>query len=443
MISFTSTETENMRPIASSHVRASLFVSMYLVRDMGDDKCHMTRLLSFDLAGNIGQKLSNAVMTQQANMPVVIFDYLKKHEPAPFERRFRSAELLSNEDVRRNVVERSEHTNEEASVSHSTTNNTSKTDNISNGVSLHRIEYDEIRRTGIGAQAIMLFAPIAIHRLAVLSTWDDIAIPLFLITAFLAIRQIVRWQIGGVLDSSASNGPTVPGSIKFRFAVDLKGILRFIANKKEEREEINSESADVSVVHIVAAAVARVLKKEHELKGKRLTIPCLFIDEVVDASSDPVNVSILENSAKSSQIVTVNAADRLDAQTIATELSRVSTERDHNTSNHNLGHCLIIASPANVHDESDIVVSDVIPFAGSGIAVVAVLGEIRIDRRGRTSKSQNGGPYTPQMAQPRPVLSLSLLFSPCGASDVVNITQCRRFADEVQKLLQFPEMCDG
>lgn len=227
------------------------------------------------------------------------------------------------------------------------------------------------------------------------------------------------------------------GSVRCRFFVDLKGVLRFIANKKEEREEFQTAGTEVSIVHIVSAALSRALKKEYQLNYKRIRIPWLLVDELVDASAEPVSVSVLDNKG----IATVDYADSLNVQQIANELTEQATKRVIKASNSDIGRCLVISSPPDIDDEFDFVETDIVPYPGSGIVVVAVLGEVKLDRRVKHGRHSNQK-HSPENGAPKPVLELSLTMIPAGTPHLADTNRCWRFVDEVQKLLRFPEMCD-
>ena len=89
--------------------------------------------------------------------------------------------------------------------------------------------------------------------------------------------------------------------------------------------------------------------------------------------------------------------------------------------------CIIYTSPDSENNEVDI---DVAPRPESGAApIVVVVGGVRvIDRDPRNASRQSR----------RPMLSVSITID-CPMS---NIAVCRKFAEKVQTLIQFPEMCE-
>jgi hypothetical protein len=95
-----------------NHVRANLFVSMYLLRLVTSnqnadnmERCHLTRFLSLDLGGSVNKRFSNVVSSQQATIPKVITDYLSQNEPR-VDPRYRG--FLTNEAVTSSVIKQLE-----------------------------------------------------------------------------------------------------------------------------------------------------------------------------------------------------------------------------------------------------------------------------------------------------------------------------------------------
>ena len=115
IVSFSCDEASRLRPNVSSQlVRANLFVSLYILQPVSvvvgtetQIHCQFTRLLSFDLAGNIPQQLSNAISNQQANLPAIISDYMHNN-PSDFSggsfRHFDGLKKLSNELLVSSVI---------------------------------------------------------------------------------------------------------------------------------------------------------------------------------------------------------------------------------------------------------------------------------------------------------------------------------------------------
>lgn len=87
--------------LVKDHVRADLLLSLYLLEQVGDSRCRITRVLSFDMGGNVPRKLNKVILEQQATMPFVLAQYLTKTETeqSPSCRRLLGDGVLSNESL--------------------------------------------------------------------------------------------------------------------------------------------------------------------------------------------------------------------------------------------------------------------------------------------------------------------------------------------------------
>jgi hypothetical protein len=420
ILSFSCPEASCLRRESSQHVRANLLVSAYLLRPHlrnGSEYCHVIRILSFDLAGHMNQQLSNIICTQQANIPSIIAEYLQLRPSAidNGEVADLGPELLVSRVI--NFLPGAASSSDSSRIS-----------------PVHPCQVDGAKaesavvakfstKPALELQFLVLSLPVLVH-------WAlyrfDVASAgfVFCVSAFFAVRQVVCWYIGHPLIQNED--PSVIGPVTCRFQVDLKGILRFISNKKEERVEMKSQHADISVVHIVARALALSLKKEPILHTRKVSIPWLFINRVVDASREHVDVSVSENGGG---IVTLTTVDQQCIQEIA-DLHAAADKRTDKTNK--VGNCLIL-SMSN-YDEGDMI-TDAVPFH-QAVTVVAVLGGVHLERK-ENSQVRSSGTKDP----PKPVLSISLTIT--GSHQSADIVLCRRFADEVRKLLVYPEICEN
>jgi hypothetical protein len=425
LYSFSCPEADAIKPPLADHVRANLIVSMYLLRAVDDNLCRITRILSFDPAGNIARHLAHVAVSQQANLPATIGKHLTRVEPVP-ESRLKGH--FTNEMLIKDVINMlpsgtigtvKRQLTFENMESVIVTNND---DARSASTGTFRKQTHEHEPPSLEVQAIYLLAPIVLFRVVTFLGIPG-AVVLFCLAVFLGVRHVVLLHFGEIVPKSTEL--EVIGSVTCRFSVDLKGVLRFIANKREEREELDGGStAEVSVVHIVACAVARALKKEESLRQRRVRFPWLLIDDCVQPSSASVDISVSENAGG---LVTLRGVDNRGVQSIADELADAHHITDETRE---LGQCLVLATPD--YDQTDMEL-DVAP-AHPDVSVVAVIGGVRLTRNMRNSRTSGFG------LPPRPMLSLSLTIKPAQQND---LAICRRFAEEVQKLLQFPEMCDS
>jgi len=412
IMNFSCPESNALRNPSSGRVRANLIISMYLLRPVGDEQCHLTRLLSFDPMGNVSGTLANVIISQQASLPGVIAEFLQRREPIP-ENRLRGE--LSNEALINDVIDHLPGPDDDPySVKRRLT-----FDGMESIVAGKR----QASVPAVDTQAVLLLAPVVIYKLASLFGLPG-GLLLFCVSGFLAIRQVVLLYLGETLLKNPE--PQVTGPITCRFSIDLKGVLRFVANKKEEREELHRGSAEITLVHLAVSAVARALKNEEGMRQRRITIPWLLIDEYVDASMDPVDVSVSENAGG---MVTIKNVDSRSIQEIADEMEKAENIHEQTTE---LGECLVFTTPDYEQSETEIAVASML----EGVRVVAVIGGVRLERNVKAIRPTAFG--SPGGA-PRPVLSFCLTMSAPQQTDIVT---CRRFADEVQKLLHFPEICE-
>mmetsp|Transcript_11189 Transcript_11189/g.21316 ORF Transcript_11189/g.21316 Transcript_11189/m.21316 type:complete len:800 (+) Transcript_11189:91-2490(+) len=422
ILAFSCLEADRLRPLVEAkHVRADLIISMSLLRPVGESQCHYTRILCFDPKVGFSQRLGSYITAQQAGQPAVLSQYLQQHEPIPSSRMHGP---LEEDAIIRDIV----HHLPDGAIHPRRLNfnrNSSGPGDDDNSQLATTIKTEVPGPPPLETQATYLLAPTLIYRIL-----DSLEVSgsmiLFVVLAFLAVRQVVLLHLGEIL-SENSDSPVV-GPVTCKFTVDLKGAMRFVNNKKEEREELCQGTAEVSIVHLVASAVARALKETPSLHRRRVIMPWLWIDKVVDASNEPISVSISENS---SGWVTLDNVDRVGVQTLsdaALEAERVldATER--------VGQCLVVApppvdaSPGRFASQIEIHAA---PLLQAGVLVVAVLGNVRMEKGPKKSSS----PIRP----PRSVIDVFLTMKSPSEGDFAT---CRRYAEEVQKLLQFPEMCD-
>jgi len=294
-----------------------------------------------------------------------------------------------------------------------------------------------------------------------------------LMTIFI-IRAVVMKQLGTPLTHADDDGVPISGftsrtgtgAVTCRFNVNLKGILRFIANKKEEREEEQKQmdtsdvssvststtqrrsNVEVSVTHIVVKAVARAMSDLPVLNSHHIYYPPLFINGFYP--SDTIDISVVPGASSrgSNHIVTLQDVERMGIQEIAEAVARRKhRNQSDGTSNmfwsvfhkvgsiiswiplsgkrnqSQFGSCIVFTSPDSENSEVDIEVAPAPHVGGANIAVV--VGGIR----GAVGPRSSSAPRYP-------ILSVSVTID-CPAASVGT---CRKFVEKVQKLLQFPEV---
>jgi len=421
VISFSCPEADQLREVGDGFVRGKLHVNLSLLRSAGRhrDRCRYTRILSFNLGGGVSSHFSNVVISQQANFPSLASELLQRTEPVP-EPRFVGG--IANDDALiRDITGRLDAFREGGKFSRRFDDDairrssvaTSKhdadgfdTSDSKQGKS-HGEDFPQIEKVGL-----LLLTPLLLYYGAIYvsgpypSLW-------FLVSAFFAVREVVLLHEGEAVPWK-KNRPLI-GPITWHFRVDLKGVLRFINNKKEEREELQTGVSEISFVHILACAVATALKDEDQLNVRRVSIPSLLLDNFVDGRSKPISVSIQE---KTNELITLGNVDTCNVQTLADEMADAGVADTGSAP----GSILILAAPN--YDGGGIEAS-VIP-AHPNVRVVAVIGGVHMESMANRKGS-------------RPVLSLSITVAKAPRVDFVS---CRRLIEDVRKLLQFPEMCD-
>jgi hypothetical protein len=424
-------QADALKPMQPNHVRAHLEVSLQLLQYIDKNSCRHTRILSYDLCGNIPKHLTNHIMMQQANLPRVVHLYLQRIEPTVPAQYFTGLPL-TNDYIIQNIVQ--------------TTTTTGKRSLQLEDHQDSIVVSDEeppLQQQKYGKDmtphppslvwiATVLMAPIIVYNKLHLLGKEWI----FLISAWYAIRWVVLAQIGKPL---LPKGPGNPPSmvVTCRFTVDLKGVLRFISNKQEERQEINNgadaDGSDISVTHIVMTALAQSLVKYPSFNRTHISYPLLLVDGYV--ANESIQMGIPTNP--SGGILSVQVEHKT-VQEIADALAQA--EREHALATTDtpkeptflLSHFsslwqwlwqwqsttpipqfVVMATPDSDHCQVDIDAGNL-----PGVTVAVVVSGIRL-------------------VQKKPTLSMSLTIqSPLA------VETCREFAEHVQKLVQFPEMCD-
>lgn len=398
-------------------VRAKLIINFGIIEPTNTGS-RWTRFAAFDLMGGINQSLSNVVLMQQSAMPELFVKYFDQVSETS------ETSILSNEAIREKIIgpilgvsNNGIRRNLEflPSVPESL-EVTSLSEETDQGVAKEPTRHAPTLQT----EALILLLPLLGYQFFAFFQRDSLAFWCFCIVAAFSIRQTVYLHLvrGPILSLGLGRESPLTSTVTCRISFQAKGIHRYLANSKEEKEERNLPHHDITFVHLVISAVAKALAKEKHMCVRRHCIPWLMIDTTIDLSSQPIMVSISENSG--SVINLDNVQDR-SVQSIADELTEAENDRDRgyfSVRRSKLGHCLVLAS----HDES-LVEIDAVISARPEVGIVAMVGGLQEAVSGNM----------------RDILTVSLTMAVPPSADV---TACRRYAAEVQKLLQFPELCD-
>jgi hypothetical protein len=494
LLAFSCPEADNLKEPSSPNVRATLHASFYLLRlvpgaENGAAKCRLTRILSYDLGGQIPQNLATTVLMQQAGLPGVLSKHLKRVEPIPHERlsTSRGGEPLSNEEVIRDVTQAIIERDNTALVSSARRRlsfDMSVQEKLQGGGTRGSDSPGESRaqkaqaasaELSIPYTAMILLLPVILHRfvsMTVLAT-SGVFVPrllhpavVFCTAAFFAIRNVVVRYLGDELDARKSQllKSHQGDPVTCRLSVDLKGVLRFMTMKKEEKKEraatTNHQSAidaDISVVHIVGIALARAMQQHSDCwKRRRVRIPFLWIDGYYEYPSQTLDVSVsitpgnqvclrdfrcknaqgAANALVAAEQQEHEASSWMTALTLALEgLCDVMCTKPRN------GRCLIVLTETESENETRAINSssdrgtiDVsLGSLPNDLDVVVVVGGVHLKR-------QIGSVASPlRTSPPKPVLSLSLTIN---TASVLDLARYRSFAEDLQKLVEFPELCE-
>ncbi|CAB9508003.1 expressed unknown protein [Seminavis robusta] len=486
IMAFSCPEANALKEPSSSNVRATLHASFYLLRlvtkNNGEAQCNLTRILSYDLGGQIPQNLATTVLMQQAGLPGVITDHLKFVEPTPEDRLLANSEgrPMTNEEVDRDVVEAIVQKEDSALVSsarrrlsfdQTTTTQASPTETPP-GESEAFVAGTEI---SILQSALILLMPLMLHR-CLSSSWLIISSGIFefgflhpalifCCSVFLAIRYVVLRSLGPAAPSDKSRQLQFHqgGPVTCQVSVDLKGVLRFVSMKKEEKKEVAEASnqeqsaAEVSVVHIVAIALAKAMRQHADCwKVRRVNLPYLLIQGLYRYPSSVLDLSV---STKTGHVQALTDFQYDKAQDVADALAseEAQLQNDFQTfdwmpwalkwvcslgsaAEPKHGRCLVVLTESDTDDENkgsksrsnDAGSIDLtIGTLPDDLDVVVMVGGIRLQR------ASVGSPL--RTSPPRPVLSLSVTIN---TASLLDIAKCRAFAEDLQKLVQFPELLE-
>jgi len=329
-------------------------------------------------------------------------------------------------------------------------------------------------------QASCLFAPIILYHAlkitsgylneSLLSMAPNFPFFMFLVAAWWSLRHwvLAHYKISPTNLKNRSTIPPVISSMTCRFPVQVKGALRYISNQKEEQllrsspggslapeSDANGSSVDfkegmmasVSMVHIVASAVAKVWSKHLESQSNsrlcRLCVPWFAIDEryIVNPDKNSVHVAIVAPGPREANTVIIQQANALSVQDIADRQEIAKQSSSLAAHNHMEPDCAVVLSLNNYSTTPTAATSTATEWnalpQGSTQVVVTIGGleweqppEVESTRRSKAGKDS-------KIAERQPVLSLSLTVRHENAAWVAS-----QIVPELQTLLQFPEMCD-
>ena len=499
-LAFSCSEAEELVDSSSTapHVRAKLHASFYLLRlippssTTSTPRCHLTRILSLDLGGALPRNLQQAVLMQQAGLPGVLSKHLQQVEPTPAPNlSTNDAGPMTNDTVIQDVLHSILQQDNDDTLS-STRRRLDFDDNaIESGpgttrpdVTISKVD-NHFGASGSGASyselslpstAAILLLPVLVHRLLstsglplLLQLSERVGYlmhpaTLFCISAFLAVRYVVVSFLGSEIQQQQKMAEhMVDGPTTCTLSVDLKKVQRYIATKQERGKDgstdngsaaVASNQAEISVLHVVAAALTKAMQKHATCWNYRRVIhPLLFVDGYYRYPNPKITVSV----SASDRLLTLEDFQFKNVQAVANALSAAEKRLEMDDTQRMgmlsallrslsmlfgfpkgrpcQGRCLIVltkvAANADNQTSSSSDVSGVeitqcqLP---DDLDILVVVGGIRLHRS------------TPAKAlPPKPIMSLSLTIN---TASVLDVAKCSVFAEDLQKFIQFPELCD-
>jgi hypothetical protein len=447
LIAFSYPQGYDLRPPTGDHVRANLDISLFLLQLLPDNKTRATRVISYDLCGNIPRSLTNTIMQQQATIPHVISSYLQVAEPCPPTRL--SNGDISNEKLAVDVIERLP--DEENGIdcvrrrlqfeqtpysSVGGDDNESSIDQES-FMDDDKSEIDEVD-THVSTLLItlILLTPLIIYKLM-----DELSLPsessqkefAFLVTAFLAVRTVVLLKLGTPM---VEQQVLQTGVVSMRFSVNLRNVLRFLAKRRED----DCEARELSVIPLVIKAAGKALSEMDEVNCKRTAIPVLgvkgcFLRNDIDVSVLGASQATMENIVTIRDVLNQSAeqiAFKIDHQTksekggLFNKFKSVVRDTIGITEEEERGSCLVVTSPDSDGHEIDIGIAP-----SSGFNAVVVVGGVRMAKPLWPKSIASPTPRAP----PKPMLAMTISID----CPTCTIADCRRFAERVQELVEHPD----
>lgn len=394
-------------------MRGTAIISLVLLEPSESGGCIGTRIVSVDLGGGMSLHLSNIIASQQASLPTAVEDYLERNEPeTPSVYQL----PLTQENVMKHVV---------SNVAHATSNGEVNNDHDPIGETFAVDANSSMKRSmwsnepSLEQQAMLLLSPIILHKIIVSWSFSGSSM-VFMLSAYFVVRHLVSLCIG----KDVGHAAVTVESVTCRFWVDAKGLQRFVANKREEREEFDLGTAEILPVHVIMAALARALSKTSQICQRRVRYPWLMIDRVVNTYKGFVDVTVVEKNVR----LTVPRVTTKSMNEIAEDYVKAAASKCLEC-----GMCLV--APLENSEQSQAIV-DATSTGDSKVVVLAVVGGLQSIDGNSTLKGEI--PFLRGLGTQKNV-SISLTIK--GHSESL-VHDAEELALECQKMIQFPEICE-
>ncbi|KAG7350965.1 PH domain containing protein [Nitzschia inconspicua] len=388
--------SDNVGDDDNTHVRGTLHVALNFWKTTPQGTYH-ARILSFQLNGRIPPTLTQTVLEQQSNLPRVMDTYLtkvKKEQPLQYKLEYTSIynvmdQMKKNKNKEKDDIEHPNLDRTESKIA-----------------SFQSVQHVLSSPLTVEKEAMVLLAPLALYKLLSIISIRYAAL-CFAVGFLLALQWTIRRHlltVFRVLPKSQKQklgNFFAKGSTSCRFNVDLKGVLRFLANEKEAGDDHIANEPEILISHILVRALGKAMSQLSHLAARQYTfMPPLYA------------VDVVFHDHKTSKAIWIDRPDEMTVQEIAEFFTRDQPLKTlWQTA---MGPtCHIFTSPDSDHAQVDLdVVLERVPIT------VCVSG-IRLEKENR---------------QPSLCVAITILST--------DIDECRAFAETVQKLIQFPEMLD-
>jgi hypothetical protein len=361
--------------------------------------CIHTRILSYDLKGQIPKAIMQTVLTQQADLPRIMDAHLQKVKSRSnsktdmtdlkYENLFK---ILQEQDDARKASKKKEVKPDDESDPIVDVSSTKAT-----------IAQSRNKRPSIIVESLVLFAPILLKQSPI-----SILIVFCLPAMILAVRWVfLEWLLQYAILLPDSLEITSRGKICCNFTVDLRSIEIFCKQKGKDQKD-----PQILTTHVVLRALTRAMDKNPSLLSRQLS----FLPPVCNTS-----MIVHDNSAadKPSRCIWIPPAQQQSIPQIATFLKSPLTKQP------SILERYILGPSCSVWLLQEHTSTRLPPF------------KMTYDREG-SPISICITPYQKQQAHVRRTnhLEISITFQSTQAD------ACRSFAEQVQQLMQIPEMCD-
>jgi hypothetical protein len=441
LLAFSCDEANRLQPALPQHVRGTLAISLNVWRLIeGGGGCVHTRIISYDLNGNIPKTLIQTILQQQATLPRIMDIHLQKSKMTNTQEHDSSATATTAtattatttattpalEMEYDSIYKALEHAAQATTPNTDGTMRMARTDSIvtsSSTTTTAIILPSCAPPPSVWNEIVVLLAPLVLYRF--LSSFGLQLHPpvVFVITSILAVRWVfLQWLLQYVCllpdRVQTTSNTSTSGTTCCRFTVDLKGVLRFLSNEQESRAEEAGQDDDdgapeLLVTHIVLRALARAMAQQPGLMARNGYYPVVLVPFYYYC----MDICLHDNNHKTRWI---SHADKRSISEMAHHLQASPTR-----SQEFFGpSCRLWTTTPDYSDRGpvDLELSTATVDCPIAVVVSGIRLEAEQERNNKTTTH----------------LSISITFQSSN-----DIEACRSFAEQVQRWIQFPEMCDN